>query len=69
MDGNGRWAQARGHNRFFGHVRGAKVARQIIEAAVERNIPYLNAYTPFSSENWQRPATEVNFLCDFFVGT
>lgn len=61
MDGNGRWAQARGHNRFFGHVRGAKVARQIIEAAVERKIPYLTLYT-FSAENWQRPEKEVNFL-------
>jgi undecaprenyl diphosphate synthase len=61
MDGNGRWAQARGHSRFFGHVRGARVARKIIEAAVERNIPYLTLYT-FSSENWARPATEVTFL-------
>ena len=61
MDGNGRWAQARGHNRFFGHVRGAKVARQIIEAAVQRKIPYLTLYT-FSAENWARPETEVNFL-------
>lgn len=61
MDGNGRWAQARGHNRLFGHVRGAKVARQIIEAAAERKVPFLTLYT-FSQENWQRPATEVKFL-------
>lgn len=61
MDGNGRWAQRRKHNRFFGHVRGAKVARQIIEAAVERKIPYLTLYT-FSSENWNRPEREVRFL-------
>lgn len=61
MDGNGRWAQLRGHGRFFGHVRGAKVARKIIEAAAERKLEYLTLYT-FSMENWSRPPVEVNFL-------
>lgn len=61
MDGNGRWAKKRGHNRFFGHIRGARIARQIIEAAAERNIEFLTLYT-FSAENWKRPLTEVNFL-------
>lgn len=61
MDGNGRWAQLRGHGRFFGHVRGAKTARKIIEAAAERKIEFLTLYT-FSMENWRRPEIEVAFL-------
>jgi len=61
MDGNGRWAKARGHNRIYGHVRGAKVARAIIEASARLKIPHLTLYT-FSSENWFRPDTEVKFL-------
>jgi undecaprenyl diphosphate synthase len=61
MDGNGRWAQLRGHSRFFGHVRGAKTARKIIEAAAARKIEFLTLYT-FSIENWRRPEAEVNFL-------
>jgi undecaprenyl diphosphate synthase len=61
MDGNGRWAQRRQHSRLFGHVRGARVARTIIEAAAQRGIPYLTLYT-FSLENWFRPQQEVDFL-------
>lgn len=61
MDGNGRWARLRGHGRFFGHIRGAKTARKIIEAAAERKLEYLTLYT-FSLENWKRPEAEVNFL-------
>lgn len=61
MDGNGRWAQARGHHRIFGHVRGAKVARQIIEECAERKIANLTLFT-FSTENWFRPSDEVSFL-------
>lgn len=61
MDGNGRWAQRRGHNRFFGHVRGSRVAREIIEAAAQMGLEYLTLYT-FSTENWNRPKLEVQFL-------
>lgn len=61
MDGNGRWAQSRGQDRFWGHIEGAKVARNIIEYSAQRGIEYLTLFT-FSTENWYRPATEVSFL-------
>lgn len=61
MDGNGRWAEVRGRNRTFGHLRGARVAREMIEACTERGIENLTLYT-FSSENWLRPLEEVSFL-------
>lgn len=61
MDGNGRWAKARRRDRVFGHIKGARVAKQIIEHAVRNNIQALTLYT-FSEENWGRPLEEVNFL-------
>lgn len=61
MDGNGRWAKQRGRPRNFGHIKGAKVARQIITACAERGIKYLTLYA-FSTENWLRPREEVSFL-------
>ena len=61
MDGNGRWAQARGHNRFYGHVRGARVAKSLIEECARLKIPYLTLFA-FSTENWLRPSKEVDFL-------
>ncbi len=61
MDGNGRWAETRGRNRTFGHLRGARVAREIIEGCSERGVENLTLYT-FSAENWLRPLDEVSFL-------
>lgn len=61
MDGNGRWAQARGHSRIFGHVRGARVARNIIRESGRLGVEFLTLYA-FSTENWSRPAGEVKFL-------
>lgn len=61
MDGNGRWAQAHGHNRLFGHVRGARVAKSIIEGCASKGIEHLTLFT-FSTENWLRPTDEVNLL-------
>ena len=61
MDGNGRWAKARGQNRTFGHIRGAVVAKKIIEEAARIGLPHLTLFT-FSTENWLRPETEVSFL-------
>src|SRR5689334_6495546 len=61
MDGNGRWAQARGLPRIAGHRRGADALRQTIRAACELGIPYLTLFG-FSSENWRRPADEVHDL-------
>lgn len=61
MDGNGRWAEAHGHHRFFGHIRGARVAKSMIEACAERKIEFLTLFA-FSTENWSRPKSEVNLL-------
>ncbi len=61
MDGNGRWAKARGRARTFGHIKGARVAKTIITACADRGIENLTLYA-FSSENWLRPTTEVAFL-------
>ncbi|MBV8538881.1 MAG: isoprenyl transferase [Alphaproteobacteria bacterium] len=61
MDGNGRWARARGLPRVAGHKRGADAVRRTIRAAAELGIRYLTLFG-FSSENWKRPADEVNDL-------
>ncbi len=61
MDGNGRWAQSRSRPRTYGHIQGARVAKKIITAAVERGLSHLTLFA-FSTENWQRPKTEVSFL-------
>lgn len=61
MDGNGRWAQSRQLPRIKGHEEGVQNARRIIAAAQEFKIEYLTLYT-FSSENWQRPKTEITAL-------
>ena len=61
MDGNGRWAQARGLPRIAGHRHGAEAARRAVVAAAELGIPYLTLFG-FSSENWKRPWTEIQDL-------
>jgi undecaprenyl diphosphate synthase len=61
MDGNGRWAAARGLPRIEGHRRGVEALRRTIRAVIELNIPYLTVYS-FSTENWSRPASEVDDL-------
>ena len=66
MDGNGRWAQARGYERSAGHVEGVSTVRRITEEASELGIKYLTLYT-FSTENWQRPKTEVDALMTLIV--
>lgn len=68
MDGNGRWAKEHGKPRIFGHRNGVKAVREITEAAAEIGIPYLTLYA-FSTENWNRPALEVNALMDILVST
>jgi undecaprenyl diphosphate synthase len=65
MDGNGRWAKARGLPRFAGHKRGAETVRKIVKACQALGIQYLTLYA-FSSENWKRPATEVADLMGLF---
>lgn len=63
MDGNGRWAKSRGLDRIEGHRKGAETARMMIETCARLSIRYLTLYA-FSSENWKRPAREVNALMD-----
>src|SRR5438477_13167048 len=58
MDGNGRWAKARGLARIKGHEEGARAARECVEACAELKVEYLTLYA-FSAENWQRPKSEV----------
>ena len=61
MDGNGRWAAARGLPRFAGHQRGAEAVRDVVEGCNKLGLRYLTLYA-FSSENWKRPEAEVNDL-------
>lgn len=61
MDGNGRWAKARGLPRVSGHVQGVEAVRSLTENCGARGIKYLTLFA-FSSENWRRPAEEVGFL-------
>ncbi len=61
MDGNGRWAKARRRDRVFGHIKGARVAKKVVEQSVKKNLKALTLYA-FSEENWGRPLEEINFL-------
>ena len=61
MDGNGRWAEARGLPRKAGHRAGAESAREAVDACLEHKIEFLTLYA-FSSENWNRPQKEINAL-------
>ncbi|MDR2511521.1 MAG: isoprenyl transferase [Bacteroidales bacterium] len=66
MDGNGRWAQQHGLERYRGHEAGVDAVRKIVTAAAEIGIKYLTLYA-FSTENWKRPKEEVDALMDIFV--
>lgn len=61
MDGNGRWATARGLDRSKGHLEGLKATRRVVRAASEAGVRCLSLYV-FSTENWKRPPAEVSFL-------
>ena len=61
MDGNGRWAKARGLNRSMGHQAGVETVKRITETCAKMGVEYLTLYT-FSTENWNRPAEEVAAL-------
>ena len=61
MDGNGRWAKAKGMPRNYGHAQGSKNVERICEDAYKMGVKYLSVYA-FSKENWSRPAGEVNAL-------
>ncbi|MBS0002030.1 MAG: di-trans,poly-cis-decaprenylcistransferase [Thioalkalivibrio sp.] len=66
MDGNGRWAEARGLSRSEGHRAGLKATRRAVEFFANRGVRALTLFA-FSSENWQRPRAEVEALLDLFV--
>ncbi|WP_300518596.1 isoprenyl transferase [Aliiroseovarius sp.] len=65
MDGNGRWAQAQGKPRLFGHHAGAKRVHEIVEACPDLGVKYLTIFA-FSTENWKRTQTEVAGLMSLF---
>jgi undecaprenyl diphosphate synthase len=66
MDGNGRWAKQRLRPRTFGHHAGQKAVKEAVEFCLRRGIASLTLFA-FSSENWQRPATEVSALMELFL--
>lgn len=68
MDGNGRWAKKKGNQRIFGHQNGVKAVRDTVEAAAELGLGYLTLYA-FSTENWNRPRTEIDALMALLVST
>jgi undecaprenyl diphosphate synthase len=68
MDGNGRWAKRRGNERVFGHKNGVKAVREAAEASAELGVDYLTLYA-FSTENWNRPRTEIDALMSLLVST
>ncbi len=66
MDGNGRWAQERGKERFYGHSKGASIVEKIAIYCVDLGIEYLSLYS-FSMQNWSRPKEEIDFLMDLYA--
>ena len=66
MDGNGRWAAQHGEARHYGHRAGAESVRQAVETCARAGVEALTLFA-FSSENWQRPASEVNMLMELFM--
>ena len=65
MDGNGRWAKLRGKERYEGHIQGVESVRRVVRAAANAGVEYLTLYA-FSTENWGRPAEEVEALMTLF---
>ena len=66
MDGNGRWAKMRNLPRVAGHLEGLKSLKKVIKGCIDEEIRYLTVYC-FSTENWKRPASEVNYLMALFT--
>ena len=63
MDGNGRWGLKKRRSRNYGHLHGIKTVETVIKSSLIKKIPHLTLYT-FSTENWKRPDSEINFLFD-----
>ena len=68
MDGNGRWAKERGKLRVFGHEKGAKAVKQVVEGCAELGVNNLTLYA-FSTENWKRPKFEVQTLMKLLISS
>ncbi|MCH8244802.1 MAG: isoprenyl transferase [Bacteroidetes bacterium] len=68
MDGNGRWAKQKGLNRIQGHKEGVESVRDIVDACAQVGVRYLTLYT-FSTENWNRPVSEINALMELLIRT
>ncbi|MEG0466683.1 MAG: polyprenyl diphosphate synthase [Mucinivorans sp.] len=68
MDGNGRWAQAHGYDRLRGHQEGVESLRDVVRTAADSGVEYLTVYA-FSTENWGRPASEVQGLMELLAHT
>ena len=66
MDGNGRWGKKRNKGRNFGHLNGVKTVRKIVKSSIKLKIPVLTFYV-FSTENWKRPQSEINFLFELIT--
>jgi len=66
MDGNGRWAKARGLDRADGHRKGAETVKTIVKAAAKAGVKYLTLFA-FSTENWKRPKAEVDAIMELLV--
>lgn len=68
MDGNGRWAKQKGLHRIQGHKEGVESVRDIVDACAQVGVRYLTLYT-FSTENWNRPVSEINALMELLIRT
>ena len=66
MDGNGRWGKKRNKGRNFGHLNGVKTIKKIVESSIRLKIPIVTFYV-FSTENWKRPKSEINFLFNLII--
>ena len=66
MDGNGRWGQKKNKGRNFGHLNGVSTVKKIVEASIRFKIPVVTFYV-FSTENWKRPKSEINFLFNLII--
>ena len=66
MDGNGRWGQNKKKGRNFGHINGVKTVKKIVQTSIKLKIPIVTFYV-FSTENWKRPKTEINFLFTLII--
>ena len=66
MDGNGRWGKKRNKGRNFGHLNGVRTVKKVVESSIKLKIPVLTFYV-FSTENWKRPQSEINFLFQLII--